>query len=149
MVLKSYFDGGNQADSSQYDRITIATVCGTAKQWKRFEHAWGKVLYKYEARFLHTTDAVSLQNEFSKKNGWNKTRVDSFIGHCVEVIGKHIEIPAGTVGRRARVGLYPVTLTIPLEDWKRARNVNPKLPNSVTEICTSDSMGFASREARR
>jgi hypothetical protein len=41
MVLKSYFDGGNQADSSEYDRISLATVCGTAKQWKRFDSAWG------------------------------------------------------------------------------------------------------------
>jgi hypothetical protein len=26
MVLKSYFDGGNKADSSEYDHICLATV---------------------------------------------------------------------------------------------------------------------------
>ncbi len=80
MVLKSYFDGSNQADSSEYDRISIATVCGTGKQWKRFDTAWKKVLYKHHADYLHTTDAVSLQNDFATKRGWNNTRVDSFIG---------------------------------------------------------------------
>jgi hypothetical protein len=28
MILKSYFDGGNQADSTQYDVVTLASVSG-------------------------------------------------------------------------------------------------------------------------
>jgi hypothetical protein len=148
MVLKSYFDGGNQADSSQYDRISLATVCGTANQWKRFEIAWRKVLYKHKAEFLHTSDAVSLNNEFSKDKGWNKTLVDAFIGDCVKTIGKHIEIPAGTPRKRARAGLYPFTLTVPLEDWKRARKVNSKLPTAVPEVCTTESLGFCFKRGR-
>ena len=28
VALKSYFDGSNHADSSEYDRISIASVCG-------------------------------------------------------------------------------------------------------------------------
>jgi hypothetical protein len=60
MVLKGYFDGGNQADSRQYDRITLATVCGTADQWKTPELEWREVLTAHKADFLHTTNAVSL-----------------------------------------------------------------------------------------
>ena len=75
MVLKSYFDGGNQVDP-QYDRISIAVVCGTAKQWRRFNTDWGKVLFKHDADFLHTTDAVSLQNEFAQENGWDDRSVN-------------------------------------------------------------------------
>ena len=62
VVLKSYFDGSNKADSSEYDRISIATVCGTGKEWKRFDTEWRKVLYRHCADYLHTTDAVSLRN---------------------------------------------------------------------------------------
>ena len=101
MVLKSYFDGSNQADSSQYDRISIATVCGTGKQWKRFDAEWKKVLYRHRADYLHTTDAVSLQNDFTTEKGWNKTRVDSFIGACVGVIEKQITIPHGVRGKKS------------------------------------------------
>jgi hypothetical protein len=49
VVLKSYFDGSNHADSSEYDRISIAAVCGTSKQWKRFDTEWKKVLYRHRA----------------------------------------------------------------------------------------------------
>ena len=70
MLLKSYFDGGNEANSTQYDRITIATACGTNDQWKSFTEDWKLVLDKNDAPFLHTTDAVSLQKTFSKDKGW-------------------------------------------------------------------------------
>ena len=76
MVLKSYFDGGNQADNPEYPHACLATVCGTENQWRRFDTAWNKVLYRHGADFLHTTDAVSLQNEFSVEKGWNKGAVD-------------------------------------------------------------------------
>jgi hypothetical protein len=66
VVLKSYFDGGNQADSSQYDRVTLATACGTSDQWDMFESAWNEVLQKHNASFLHTTEAVSCSMLFTK-----------------------------------------------------------------------------------
>lgn len=148
MVLKSYFDGSNDVDSSEYDRISIAAVCGTRKQWKNFDTAWKRVLYKHRADYLHTTDAVSLQNDFAKEKGWNKTRVDSFIGACVDVIGRQITIPGGTPGRRPRTGLYPVTLTIPFDDWLRAIKTVPKLPNTIEEICATESLGFCLKWGR-
>jgi len=148
VVLKSYFDGSNHADSSEYDRISIATVCGTTKQWKRFEREWKKVLYRHRADYLHTTDAVSLQNDFSTKKGWSKTRVDCFIGDCVEVIEKHMTIPAGIRGKRPRMGLHPVTLTIPFSDWLRAKETVPELPDTIEEPCATESVGFALKWGR-
>jgi hypothetical protein len=47
-----------------------------------------------------------------------------------------------------KAGLMVVTLTIPLSDYKRAREYNPKLPNSVTEICTSESLGYCFKWGR-
>ncbi len=143
MVLKSYFDGSNHADSSEYDRISIATVCATGKQWKRFDTEWRKVLYRYRADYLHTTDAVSLRNDFTKEKGWDKTRVDSFISDCVGVIEKQITIPDGVRGKRPRTGLYPVTLTIPFDDWLRAKKAVPELPDTIEELCATESLSFA------
>ena len=148
MVLKSYFDGSNHADSSEYDRISIATVCGTSKQWKRFDTEWRKVLYRHRADYLHTTDAVSLRNDFAKEKGWSKTRVDAFIGDCVDVIGRQIRIPHGVPGRRPREGLYPVTLTIPFDDWLRAKKTLPKLPDTIEELCATESVSFALKWGR-
>src|SRR5664279_1039477 len=40
VVLKSYFDGGNKADSPEYSHACIAVVSGSEKQWKRFNTDW-------------------------------------------------------------------------------------------------------------
>lgn len=148
MILQCFFDGGNQANSAQYDRITLATACGTSDQWHEFGSSWSAVLAKHEAPFLHTTDAVSLQKEFSKVNGWDKDSVDSFLSDCVEVIAGHLSVPSPT-RTIAKAGLHVVTLTIPLNDYQRARTSNAKLPNSVTEICASESLGFCFKWGRR
>jgi hypothetical protein len=145
VALKSYFDGSNHADSSEYDRISIATVCGTSKQWKKFYTAWNKILYKHRADHLHTTDAVSLQNDFAKEKGWDKTRVDSFIGDCVGIIGKQMAVPSGFRGWTPRMGLYPITLTIPFDDWVRAKKAKPELPETIEELCATESVAFAFR----
>ena len=138
MILKSYFDGGNQADSLQYDRITLATVCGMSEQWGNFAPAWNRVLGKHKAEFLHTTDAVSLNKEFAKKNGWEKTSVDAFIDDCV-----------GVIERGITRGLFPVTLTIRLDDFLRARQTNPELlPNTVEDICATESLSFCFKRGR-
>jgi hypothetical protein len=50
--------------------------------------------------------------------------------------------------KRPRKGLYAVTLTISLEDWKRARGAIAKLPNAVTEICTTESLGFCFKRGK-
>jgi hypothetical protein len=143
MVLKSYFDGGNQADSSEYDHISLATVCGTSNQWKRFDTEWKKVLFKNKVDFLHTTDAVALQNDFAREKGWDNTRVDKFISNCVGVIEKHMFIPSGISGKDERMGLYPITLTIPFDDWLRAKKEVPDIPDTIEEICATDCLSFA------
>src|SRR6266567_8898994 len=34
IVLKSYFDGGNKADSREYRIVTLAALAGTEKAWR-------------------------------------------------------------------------------------------------------------------
>jgi hypothetical protein len=141
MVLMSYFDGAGQPDSRISDRIVIATACGTADQWNDFQSAWNKVLTDHEAPFLHTTDAVSLQDHFSKEKGWDKSSVDAFIEDCVSVIRDNLWSPE-------KSGLFVVTLTIPIADYLKAREVEPKLPHSITEICATESLSFCLRWGR-
>ena len=98
---------------------------------------------------MHTTDAVSLNNEFSKGNGWDKGSVDEFILDCVDAVSKHIIIPQGLPGVAPRNGLFANTLSIRLGDFLRARQTNPQLvPNTVTEILAAESLGFCFKWGR-
>ena len=54
MLIKAYFDGGNQADSTRYEVVTLAAVSGTPSQWLHFNADWQIVLKKHGAVFLHT-----------------------------------------------------------------------------------------------
>jgi len=157
VVLKGNFDGGNQADSRQYDRVTLALACGTCEQWTPFESEWRNTLASRGASLLHTTNAVCIQKEFSQDKGWDDAKVDGLIDGCVSVIERHICVPTeGQVPlglpfspNIVKDGIMVVTLTIPLVDYERARKVVPRLPNSVNEICTSECLGFCFQWGRR
>ncbi|HUV69483.1 MAG TPA: hypothetical protein VMW15_07465, partial [Terracidiphilus sp.] len=97
---------------------------------------------------LQNFTGLILRNNFAKEKGWSKTRVDSFIGDCVSVIEKTITIPDGVRGKRPRDGLCPVTLTIPFDDWLRAKKTVPELPDTIEELCATESMGFAFKRGR-
>lgn len=116
IVLKSYFDGGNEADSTQYDHLTLAAMAGGKEHWKSFNTAWKKVLRKHGADWLHTTDAVSLLGIYTR---WTDASVEKFINDCVTVIKDHAT-PSGH-GK----GVRPVTVTVVLKDFLRAFKKNP------------------------
>ena len=61
MRLHCFFDGGNKADSTQHDVVTLAVVCGITEQIKPFDRDWMAVLRKHDVPLVHTTDAVSLK----------------------------------------------------------------------------------------
>jgi hypothetical protein len=138
VVFKSFLDGGNQADSRIYDVVSLASVSGTPTQWRSFEHEWNAVLKKHSAPFLHTTDAVSLKNEpFTKENGWDKPKRDSFLSDCVSVIESHIARPAQHSYSNPRDGLIPYVLTVVLKDFNRARETNSKVPRNANVLCAT------------
>jgi hypothetical protein len=144
MLMKTYFDGGNKVDK-RFDRISLAAVCGTRNQWKRFETDWNKVLYLHKAEFLHTTDAISLNNSFSVEKGWSKKRVDLLIDDCVSVLKKHMEIPPDRQGP-VRPGIFAVTLTIRFDEWLEAHKESPNsIPDTIEEVCVTELLSFAFR----
>ena len=157
MVLKGYFDGGNQDDPSRYDRITLGVACGTAEQWTPAEAAWNAVRDKHNAPPLHTTDAIGLRRDFSRKKGWTNERVDRFIEDCVSVIEQHtvtpgrllIPVGSGTIPSIARNGLNIFTFTVLLHDYIHAKKFVPLLPDSCTDLCVSETLGIVARWGRR
>jgi hypothetical protein len=145
VLLKSFFDGGNEVDWAEPDRIvkmTLATVCGLNEQWRAFDPYWKKVLHDHRAPPLHTTDAVSLKRDFSEKKGWTGERVDALILDCVRLIAKHIAIPMEWPGMAPRQGIFVTTLSIKPDDYRKARATLSMLPNSIADVLASESVGF-------
>ncbi len=154
VVLKAYFDGAQTANN---DRVTLSCVCGTCDEWTPVELAWKQVIAKHKAPPLHTTNANALQKEFDKKKGWNNKKVNAYISACVDVLegslaqAGRILIPtaSGFLPNITKAGLNVVTMTIPLDDFRRARDVVPNFPNSISELCASEVLGFVFRYGRR
>ena len=139
MILKCYFDGGNQADSTQYDVVTLASVSGITEDLRPFEADWKAALKNHKASWLHTTDLVSLVREpFTNKHGWTAADSAAFIMDCVQVISAHVARPL--TDHSPRIGLFPVTVTIALKDYIRARDENPEVPKTATEICATQNL---------
>jgi hypothetical protein len=148
VVLKSYFDGANHADLSQHDRVVLAMVSGNCEQWGGLISDWNEMLTRYNVPYLHVTDAVTLNKPFTVDRGWSDRLVDDFIVDCVRIAKRHAAMPSLVEGE-VRVGLRAITMSIYLEDYKKVREVNPLLPNSVYELCTSEVLGFVFRWGRK
>jgi hypothetical protein len=134
MVLKAFFDGGNQADSIQYDVVSLASVCGVPDQWRGFDRDWKAALATHHAPWLHTTDALTLNKPFTKQNGWDKERVHAFISACTLVAENHLAVPL------RKDGLVPHVVTIVLKDFIRAREANQEVPKDATTLCATQSV---------
>jgi hypothetical protein len=139
VAFKAFFDGGNEADSTQYDIVTLAALAGDAIHWRNFERQWNKQLIKHGAPWLHTTDAVGLTGVFSKRKGWNETNVEKFIEDCVTVIERCATVRTGKEATYR--GLRPITITVLLKDFKRAVQALPEL-GTVEHLCAIQSAGF-------
>ncbi len=137
VVLRSYFDGGNQADSRAYDVVSLAAVSGTHHEWKPFEKDWKKVLRKHHADFLHTTDAVSRNGIYQD---WNEDQVDAFLTDCSKIARQHCA--RATIGNSlGKFGLLPFVITINLKTFvENARN-NPHASQNANEACLRQALG--------
>jgi hypothetical protein len=138
MVFKAYFDGGNEADSKQYQILTLASLIGNGIHWKAFDTKWNSNLKKHGVPYLHTTDAVSLSGDvFSKRNGWSLAKVEAFIDDCVGIIECHAAIRRGSM--ITYPGLRPTTVSILLKDYNRAFCEIPEL-GTPEHICVTQCL---------
>ena len=118
--LKCYFDGGNQADSRQYDLVTLSVVSGTPKQWLKLESEWRSKFTKHHIAFFHATEhkkRPDIMEDFALCAHENTFRKKPF-----------------------HHGLYPFSVTIPLKDFMKAREANPKIPPSVPDILIREAV---------
>lgn len=138
MALKSYFDGGNEANSREYDIVTLAAFSGSGIQWGNFEEHWKHNLVKHHAKWLHTTDAATLNGPFSRDKGWTTTKVDAFIKDCVTIIERCAAVRVKT--ELTFRGIRPATVSVLLKDFKKALLKIPAL-ESPTEICATQCLG--------
>lgn len=111
VVLKSYFDVGNQADSRSYDVVSLSVVSGTWDEWMPFEKDWNRVLAEHGADYVHTTDAVSRQGIFRV---WTEKKVDSFLRSCVRAACKHCARYSRR-NDRGKFGLLPFVASVVLK----------------------------------
>lgn len=136
VVLKSYFDGGNQGDSRRYDVMSLAVASGTIKQWRAFEKDWKKNLEKHGVASLHTTDAVARQDAYK---GWDETKSDKFLGDCVKIAAKHhARQKHGDV--QGRFGIFCYAIGVVLKDFVAAAKTNALLAKNVNESCMRQAL---------
>lgn len=141
MAFKSYFDGGNKADSTQYKIVTLAALSGTTIVWADFERRWKRILADHGAPFLHTSDAVSLNKPFAKEDGWTKEKVDHLVTDCVSAMKACAAVRRESMLTYCYYGLRPVTVSVVLGDYKRASREIPLLHTSapVEQICAIEA----------
>lgn len=142
MLVKAYFDGGNQPDSTQYDTVTLATIVGRMTELKPFERDWKAVLKKHNAPYLHTTDAMTFNNDFARSNGWNETRRDAFLEDCAKLFVDSI-IKLVDPKEPVAIALAPYTMTIVLKDFKRVQTEFPRGLQDATEALAIHSVAHA------
>jgi hypothetical protein len=126
VVMKSYFDGGNKADSEQYDVVSLAAASATSDEWDPFERDWREMLKRHHADYLHTTDAVSRVNHY---DGWTETEADSFLRDCARIAAKHF-IRLRTEYDRGEFGIYCFVVSIVLPDFVEHCQKNQSTPNT-------------------
>jgi hypothetical protein len=137
VVLKSYFDGGNQADSRQYDVVSLAAVSGTHDEWKVFEKDWRKILKKHGADYLHTTYAVSRQGIYK---GWSEPQRDDFLRDCVRIACKHCA-RFSMDDDPGKFGLLPFVVSIVLKDFVERAQQEPTASKNADEACLRQAVG--------
>jgi hypothetical protein len=118
--LECYFDGGNQADSREYDLVTLSVISGTPKQWRKLEEQWKQKCDERHIGYFHATE--------------HKDRL--------ELMEDFTEIASTHVFQRSPFchGLYPFSVTVPLDDFLRARAMNHRTPHSVPDILIREAL---------
>jgi hypothetical protein len=139
VILRSFFDGGNKADSRMYENLCLAAVSATADEWGPFERDWREMLRRHHADYLHTTDAVSRENDF---DGWKEDEVDSFLRDCARIATRH-SVRLSTDYDPGQFGVYAFTVSIVLKDFVDFARNNPTLSQDANEGLIRQAIGDA------
>jgi len=151
MVFKAYFDGGNQADSTQYDVVTLASVIGVPDWWRPLEREWQSILKRHHVAYVHTTDLVTLSNlDFTSDKNWTRQQSNALLDECVSLVEKSTTKRVGSPPDPLSPALVPCTITIVLKDFRRMQAELPDYgPQDATEVCCLQSMFHVFRLGER
>jgi hypothetical protein len=134
IVLKAYFDAGNEIDSTQYDIVTLAGMSARERDWPEFESAWQNAVAASWAEcdmppiqpYLHTTDMIAGNEPFTRKRGWTAARMDKLFEACALMVAEACD------SKRFRL----VSASVLLKDYKQVKSEGVRLAN-VEDICAS------------
>jgi hypothetical protein len=136
VVLKSFFDAGNQANSCQYEVLSLAVMSGTHDLWVPFDKDWKRILKKHKADHLHTTYAVSRKGIYK---GWTEGQRDAFLKDCVSVAAKHCaRAKIGEVPGKYGINCFVVSFV--LKDFVDHAKRYPEQPQNVNESCLRQAL---------
>lgn len=142
VVLKSYFDGGGQDDSSQYDTVTLASVSAIQHDWIAFERDWRGILLRYfgdrQLGYLHTTDALTGNDIYA---GWGECKTYDFLSDCVNAAVTHLLEPKNPqTGFQGKYGLFGFVITIVLRPFIEHAKSDPSAPQNANEMLLRQSV---------
>jgi hypothetical protein len=140
MLIKTYFDGSNKPDPVRYANVTLASLSGMLHEWRPFESLWLRTLAKHAATYLHTTDAVLLQNHFSRQNGWDRCRVNALLLDCAKILRSKCTTQVG--GHIRRLGLRPCAIRIDSADYLNAQEQIGNAMPVLTDIIAQQAIGY-------
>jgi hypothetical protein len=137
VILKSYFDAGNKADSSQFDVVSLAVVSATKDEWIPFEIAWRKMLKKHRLDYLHTTDAVAGQGIYKNLKAEER---EYFLRDCVKIAAKY-SARATIDSVPGKFGIFCFVVSIVLKDFIAEYKKNPLAGDNADQALFRQALG--------
>lgn len=145
MVLKSYFDGGNQDNSSHYDLVSLGCVAAIDFDWRPFETDWRILLERFfgdrhQEPHLHTVDAVTGNGVYE---GWGVSKTQDFLADCVDIALKYFIKPKNPeIGFEGQYGLWGSVITIVLKDFIEHAKATPDSSQNANEVLLRQTLAF-------
>lgn len=133
----AFYDGSIGHRDGRRHSVTLAGYAARREVWDEFEPLWRGVLADSSNRppceALHMRTAMTLNKEFSARNGWTKSRVQSLLmdlsNKCLSPLGWRESVEDGLVG---------ASCTVTLDDYARAQQDCPYLRGmEPEEVCVN------------
>ena len=125
IALKSYFDGSGKSDDQSMTHITLGGFVGTHTAWEQCEKLWAHILSRHGAPYLHLSAAKSLNDPFTKEQGWTHAKVEELIRD----LGQNC---LSRIGWDYKKQFSGVACTVNLEDYRLACKELPGLEKVKT-----------------
>jgi hypothetical protein len=135
IVLKAFYDHGNDINSELYDIVTLAGYSAREKDWPAFENRWKTRVARAWADcrnmpdvqpYIHVAEMMVGRCPFSRDQGWTDARIQSLLSDC------SLHIAEATATKLFR----GVACSVLLKDYKKIRREGIAVA-SVEDICSS------------